>query len=267
MAKIAIERHLADESVTERVAQLGEADRRKNDFIALLAHELRNPLAPMLMALEIMRVRGDEAATVDRYRTMLDRQVHHLNRLVDDLLDVSRITRGKFELKKQRTTVDEFCGRAVEQSMPLIGARNHRLHVSLASPPLEVDVDLIRMAQVVSNLLNNAANYAHPRSDIFLSAGMEDGGIVIRVRDTGIGMAPETIVRAFELFMQGDAARTRERGGLGVGLPLVRSIVEMHGGYVEAFSPGLGKGSELIVRIPSAPPPDGDGASRPAGSL
>jgi signal transduction histidine kinase len=254
MTRIAIERHRADERLLERAAQLAEADRRKDEFIALLAHELRNPLAPILMALEVLRLRHNDRATVEKYRSMLDRQVHHLKRLIDDLVDVARITRGKLELKKEHTTVDAFCSRAIELTAPAIEARHHRLHVALAEPPLAVDADPVRMAQVVSNVINNASVYSPPESDIFLSVRRENAMIVIRVKDTGIGMTRETLERAFELFAQGDPSREREQGGLGVGLALVRRIVELHGGSVEATSEGIGKGSEFIIRLPEHGP-------------
>jgi signal transduction histidine kinase len=250
MTRIAIERHRADECLLQRAAQLAEADRRKDEFIALLAHELRNPLAPILMALEVLRLRHNDPATVEKYRAMLDRQVHHLKRLIDDLVDVARITRGKLELKKEHTTVDAFCNRAIELTAPALEARQHRLHVTLAQPPLELDADPVRMAQVVSNVINNASVYSPPKSDIFLSARRENAMIVIRVKDTGIGMNRETLERAFELFAQGDPSRAREQGGLGVGLALVRRIVELHGGSVEATSEGIGTGSEFVIRLP-----------------
>jgi signal transduction histidine kinase len=259
MASIATERHLADESLKERAAQLAEADRKKDEFLALLAHELRNPLAPILMALEVVRIRQNDSASFLKYVPMLNRQVRHLKRLVDDLLDVSRITRGKIELTKERVCVDAFCARAIELATALIEARHHRLHVSLPSPPLEVDADSVRMAQVVSNLLGNAAIYAKPSADIYLSAALEDENVTIRVKDTGIGMSRETLAHVFELFAQGDRSRAREYGGLGVGLALVRQLVEMHGGSVEALSEGLGRGSELVIRLPVPEVPRGHG--------
>lgn len=250
LARIAIERHLADERLKERADQLIEADRRKDEFIALLAHELRNPLAPILMALEVMRLRNNDAASLEKYRDMMSRQVHHLKRLVDDLLDVSRITRGKIALQREWTTVDAFCKRAIELTAPLVQARRHRLRVDLPDAAIELDADPIRMTQVMTNLINNAAIHSPPSSEIHVSATRDADRVVIRVRDTGVGMDRRTLARAFDLFAQGDAARAGQQGGLGVGLALVRSIVEMHGGRVEAFSEGRGKGSELVVTLP-----------------
>jgi signal transduction histidine kinase len=257
IAKIAIERHLADEALKQHAAQLVAANQRKDEFIAMLAHELRNPLAPIVMALELMRLGGDDPAIVGKYREVMERQVRHLTRLIDDLLDISRITQGKVELRKERVTVDALVARALEQVTPLIEQQHHRLHVSLAAPAIEIDADPVRMAQVLANLLNNAAKYSPQSSDIFVGAELAGNIVTIRVRDTGLGMTPETLARAFELFAQADRSDGRAQGGLGIGLTLVRRIVEMHGGEVEARSAGLGQGSELIVRLPA--PARGEG--------
>ncbi len=253
IAKIAIERHLADTALKQQAAQLFEANRRKDEFIALLAHELRNPLAPIVTALELMRIRGDDKAIVGKYRAVMERQVRHLTRLIDDLLDISRITQGKVDLRKERTTIEVLVTRAVEQSTPLIAQLHHRLHVKLPAASVELDADPVRMAQVLSNLLNNAAKYSPHGSDIFIDAEREGDVVKIRVSDTGIGMSAETLARAFDLFAQADGASGKAQGGLGIGLTLVRRIVEMHGGHVEAASAGLGKGSELVVRLPVVP--------------
>ena len=259
IAKIAIERHQADEVLKEQAAQLFEANQRKDEFIALLAHELRNPMAPIVTALELIRLRGDDQATVAKYRAMMERQIRHLTRLVDDLLDISRITRGKIELKRERCSVDALVTRGVEQVTALMQQQRHRLHLALPQEPLEIDADPIRMAQVVANLLNNAAKYSPQGSHIYVSAVREGDMATIRVRDTGIGMTRETMSRAFELFAQADRSSGRTQGGLGIGLTLVRRIVEMHGGEVETASAGLSKGSELTVRLPALPPPgEGD---------
>jgi len=251
IAKIAIERHLADDALKRHAAELIEANQRKDEFIAMLAHELRNPLAPIVTALELVRMRGDDPVTLTRYRGVMERQIRHLIRLIDDLLDISRITQGKIELRRERVTIDGLVTRAIEQVTPLVQQQRHRLHVSLPSPPIEIEADPIRMAQVLANLLNNAAKYSPQGSDIFVAAEREGDGVTIRVRDTGAGMSRETLARAFDLFVQADRSSGRTRGGLGIGLTLVRRIVEMHGGQVEAVSAGLMQGSELIVRLPA----------------
>ena len=230
--------------------QLRDADRRKDEFLATLAHELRNPLAPIRNALQILKMPRVDAKTVERSRDMMERQLHHLVRLVDDLLDVSRVMRGKIELRRERVELATVVARAVETVQPLIEAQRHELSVSLPPESLPLDADPVRLAQVVGNLLTNAAKYTEPGGHIWLTAAREGGEAVLRIRDDGIGIAPDVLPHVFELFVQVDHAATRSQGGLGIGLTLVKNLCEMHGGSVEARSAGLGEGSEFVVRLP-----------------
>jgi signal transduction histidine kinase/DNA-binding response OmpR family regulator len=249
--------------------ELRQADRRKDEFLAMLAHELRNPLAPLRNALEVVRLRGSERRQAVRQSwDMIERQIGHLTRLVDDLLDVSRITGGKITLKKEIIEVAEVVRRAVETSRPLIEARKHRLEVRLPPAPLYLDGDLTRLAQVLLNLLNNAAKYTEEGGRITLSvetvaAPSSSPEILLRVRDTGVGIPPDILPKVFDLFTQADRTLDRSQGGLGIGLTLVRRLVAMHGGSVSAFSAGPGTGSEFVVRLPlygdPVPAAHGDG--------
>jgi CheY-like chemotaxis protein len=196
-----------------------------------------------------MALRGDE--TLQRERTLIERQVRHLTRLVDDLLDVSRITRGKIELKRERIELSEIVAKAIEMASPLIEQRQHNLSVDFPRHGLAVEVDTIRMAQVVANLLNNAAKYTEPHGTIAISAGVAGDAVALRVRDTGIGLSPEMLPRVFGLFVQERQALDRSQGGLGLGLAIVKTLVELHGGTVEAHSEGHGRGSEFVVRLPA----------------
>jgi PAS domain S-box-containing protein len=229
---------------------LKEADRRKDEFLAMLAHELRNPLAPIRNALHILKMPGASAEVVKRSMDMMERQVHHLVRLVDDLLDVSRIMRDKIELRKERIELAQVVARAVETVQPTIHAREHELTVILPPEPLWLQADMVRLAQVVGNLLNNAAKYTEKGGRIFLSAKREGSEVVLRIKDTGMGIEPEMLPRIFGLFVQVERAMSLSQGGMGVGLALARKLVEMHRGTVQAFSEGPGKGSEFIVRLP-----------------
>jgi PAS domain S-box-containing protein len=229
---------------------LRDADRRKDEFLATLAHELRNPLAPIRNALQILKMPRVDAATVERSRGMMERQVHHLVRLVDDLLDVSRVMRGKIELRKERIELAAVVARAVETVQPLVDAQGHELSVCLPPESLPLDADPVRLAQVVGNLLTNAAKYTEAGGRIRLAAEREGGEAVLRVRDNGIGIAPAMLPHIFELFVQVDHATTKAQGGLGIGLTLVKNLVQMHNGSVEARSGGLGRGSEFVVRLP-----------------
>ena len=231
-------------------AALKEADRRKDEFLAMLAHELRNPLAPVLNAVQVMQLLGPVDPNLQRAREMIERQVGHLARLVDDLLDVSRITRGKIKLQKAAVELAAVIARAVETSQPLMEARRHELTVTLPPGPTWVEGDAARLAQVVSNLLNNAAKYTEDGGHIRLTAERGPGEAVVRVEDDGMGIHADLLPHVFELFTQGDRSPARSEGGLGIGLTLVKSLVEMHGGGVEARSEGAGKGSEFVVRLP-----------------
>jgi signal transduction histidine kinase len=252
VAGIAIARHRADAALADRAERLAESDRRKDEFLAVLAHELRNPLAPIVTALGLMRAHEREPDVVARYRAVVERQVQQLERLVDDLLDVSRITRGKVTLRLERTTVRAALACAVESSRPLLAARGHTLTVHLPADPVFIEADPIRIAQVFSNLLNNAAKYTEPGGHIEVAAAREGAEIVVRVRDDGIGIPAEMLPRVCDLFVQTDAARDQAQGGLGIGLTLVRQFVGMHGGGIEIHSEGQGRGTEVVVRLPAA---------------
>jgi signal transduction histidine kinase/DNA-binding response OmpR family regulator len=239
--------------VTELASARREAEsanRAKDEFMAILGHELRNPLAPILTAVTLMRLREDTA--FQKERSVIERQALHLVRLVDDLLDVSRITTGKVELKKERVEVAAVIAKALEMASPMLEQRKHRLTVSVPSSGLVVDGDQARLAQVFSNLLTNAAKYTESRGVVSVTAAREDIGIVISVRDTGIGISAEMLPRVFELFEQDRQALDRAHGGLGLGLSIVKSLVLMHGGQVHASSEGRGQGSEFVVVLPAA---------------
>ena len=229
---------------------LKEADQRKDQFLAMLAHELRNPLAPISNAVQIMKVQGLNGPNFQWSVKVIEDQVKHMTRMVDDLLDVSRITRGKVVLQKEPVDLEVVVGLAVEASRPLIEDCQHRLTVALPEHPVLLEVDPARMAQVLSNLLNNAAKYTDEGGEIALSAERQGREVVIRVRDNGTGIAPELLPHIFDMFTQADQTLSRSRGGLGIGLTLVRSLVEMHQGRVTARSGGTGKGSEFTVRLP-----------------
>ena len=264
------ERKLLEEELRHRAEQLADADRRKDEFLAMLAHELRNPLAPIRNSLSILAPRARDDAELYTTWDVVDRQVEHLTRLVDDLLDVSRITSGKVELQKETTDVADTVNRAAEEARPFIDAHRLSLTVSLPDEPLSVEADPVRLTQVLNNLLNNAAKYTEPGGHVSVGAERQDGNAVLAVRDTGVGIAPEFLPRVFDLFSQQDSSLARTRGGLGVGLTLVRNLVEMHGGTVEALSDGPGKGSTFVVRLPlverrvaSLSRPDGAAAPGP----
>ncbi len=233
--------------------QLRDADRRKDEFLAMLGHELRNPLAPMRSVMETLQRQRLDGPALERAYAMLDRQVVHLSRLVDDLLDVSRITRGLVELSKQPVNLAEVVDQAVEMATPAIEGRGHELSLTLPHKPLRVEGDATRLTQVVFNLLNNAAKYTDPRGKIWLTFQRDADQAVLRVRDNGTGMKPDLVPKVFDLFTQGERTLDRSQGGLGLGLTLVRRLVEMHGGTVEAHSEGSGQGSEFTVRLPALP--------------
>jgi PAS domain S-box-containing protein len=241
------------EDITERKhaeEALKEADRKKDEFLAILAHELRNPLAPIRHGLELMKLAAGDRSVVEESRHLMERQLHQMVRLIDDLMDVSRITRGKLDLRKEPITLAAAIESALEASRPLIDACGHELSVELPREPLRLEGDLTRLAQVFANLLNNAAKYTEPRGRIWLTAEQHGNVAVVRVRDNGSGIAGEMIPKVFEMFTQVDTSQSRSRGGLGIGLTLVRSLTEMHGGTVEARSDGPAKGSEFLIRLP-----------------
>jgi PAS domain S-box-containing protein len=246
---------------------LREADRRKDEFLATLAHELRNPLAPLRNALELMRRVAVGGPEVEQVRAMMERQVAQMVRLIDDLLDVSRISRGKVELRKERVELAAVVRSALEATRLLIEAAGHQLTVTLPPEAIHLDADPARLTQVFSNLLNNAVKYTEKGGHIWLTAEQQGSEVVVSVRDTGIGIAAEHLPRLFEMFSQVTSALDRSQGGLGVGLSLVRGVVRLHGGTVEAHSSGPGKGSEFIVRLPVVDGlvPDGPQEPREAG--
>ena len=231
------------------LSALKESDRRKDEFLAILAHELRNPLAPIRNAVQIYRAKGLSVPELQWATDVIDRQVHQMTRLVDDLLDVSRITKGKIELRKERVELAVVVNSAVEASRPLIEKWGHGLTVTIPPQPIQIEADPTRMAQVLSNLLNNAAKYMDQGGRIWVIAERQNGHVLIRVKDTGIGIPTEKLPRIFDMFMQVDRSLERSEGGLGIGLTLVQRLVEMHGGTVEARSDGPGKGSEFVVRL------------------
>jgi len=242
----------SEEQLRQLAADLSNADRRKTEFLATLAHELRNPLAPIRSGLGVMRLSGDNPAALLKVREMMERQVGHMVHLIDDLLDVARISGGKLELKRERAGLKAILASAVETSAPLIDAAHHRLDLDLPAADLVVDGDVTRIAQVVANLLNNAAKYTPSGGRIGLSLRADAGMAVIAVTDTGVGIPADALSSVFDMFKQVERHMERAQGGLGIGLSLVRRLVEMHGGTVTAASGGAGQGSRFEVRLPLA---------------
>lgn len=256
------ERKGMGEELRQRMEQLRDADRRKNEFLAMLAHELRNPLAPVHNAVQLLRKNCPEDAETKWAHDVIERQVQHMTRMVDDLLDVSRISRGKINLQKEVLDVATTVTRAIEMAQPLIDARLHRLTVSLPSHPVWLQADPQRLAQVLANLLNNAAKYSEDGGSIWLTVETKDSDVFLKVRDTGIGIPADYLPHVFDLFSQEDSSLSRTQGGLGIGLTLVRILVNMHDGAIQAFSAGAGQGSEFVMRLPmwaEAPTPSQPG--------
>jgi signal transduction histidine kinase len=247
-----LEREIGERRDAE--AALKVADRRKDEFLATLAHELRNPLAPIRNALYIMQTVKDNPAASAEARAIIERQLHQMVRLVDDLLDVSRITTGKLALRRERVDLRAVARAALEAIDPLIRTRGHHLNVELPQEGVYVSADPTRLAQVFLNLLNNAVKFTDPGGRIDFRVSVEGAEMVARVRDSGVGIAPDMIEEIFEMFAQADRSLERSTMGLGVGLSLTRRLVELHGGSIEAKSPGLGGGAEFIVRIPVLTP-------------
>lgn len=249
------ERKVMEESLRHRTETLQETDRRKDEFMAMLAHELRNPLAPIRNAVQILSKVGDDRATVAESCEVLDRQLRHMARLLDDLLDVSRVGRGKITLRKTPLDLAQVVSAAVETSRPLIEAHHHKLMISLPESPVFVEADPVRLAQVLSNLLNNAAKFTNDGGRIDLVAERVNAEMKLRVRDNGIGIPPDKLAQVFEMFAQVESDTERSQSGLGVGLTLARRLVEMQGGRIEAYSSGLGRGSEFTVYMPALTEP------------
>jgi PAS domain S-box-containing protein len=245
---------VSDLTEQKKHQDLLEVNRRKDEFLAMLAHELRNPLAPIRNALYLMKQGDADRTPAEEVRSMMERQVEHLARLIDDLMDVSRISTGKVELRREEVDLATVVARAVEVSGTLIEQRGHRLSIDLPASPIRLRADPTRLEQILDNLLTNAAKYSDPGGRIALSAQLDGDWAVIRLKDSGIGIEADKLPRIFDLFVQAERRLDRSQGGLGIGLNLVRSLVGMHGGQVWATSEGLGLGSEFIVRLPALPP-------------
>ncbi len=259
------ERKRLERELRKRIEALDAADRQKDEFLAMLAHELRNPLAPMRNALHLLKMPHADPPMVQHARAIMDRQLSHLVRLVDDLLDVSRIVRGKVELRRELVDLRGVVQRAVETAQPSLDAHGHRLQADLPDEPVWVHADVVRLAQAIANLLTNAAKYTDPAGRVSLLVGVQDDRAVVTVRDTGVGIPPDMLPRVFDLFVQGDRSLERSQGGLGIGLTLVERLVELHDGRVSAYSAGQGQGSEFTVRLPLAPAPGRHEAARLRG--
>ena len=236
----------------ERVAEeLRVLDRRKDEFLATLGHELRNPLAPLLTGLQLLRLSGDDQQTVERVWATMERQVAHLVRLVDDLLEISRITRGIIDIRRAPIDLGTLLRAALETTRGMVEAAGHELYVTIPSEPIALEGDAVRLTQVFANLLTNAAKYTNQGGRIEVSARRVGDRAVVRVRDNGIGILPQHLDSVFEMFMQVDRSSRHSQGGLGIGLTLARSLVAMHGGQISAHSSGPGTGSEFVVTLPA----------------
>src|SRR5215831_13962004 len=254
VARDVSDRKLAEQRLQQSEEALRLADRRKDEFMALLAHELRNPLAPIRYALAASRKPGRTPAQLRQAGEIIERQVTHMSRLLDDLLDVSRIRRGTLGLKKTQTELTSIIGAAIEAARPILDAKRHALALDLPREAVRLEADAVRLAQVFSNLLINAAKYTDPGGHIDLRAAHENDTVVVSVRDNGIGITSDMMPHIFAMFAQGSNALARSEGGLGVGLSLVRGLVTLHGGTVEARSAGAHQGSEFVVRLPMSEP-------------
>src|SRR5713226_727281 len=244
------ERKQAEKRIYDLLTELRDGNRRKDEFLATLAHESRGPLAPLGNMLEIMKRADGNGDLLQQARDTMERQLGQLVRLVDDLLDVSRITRDKLELRKERVELASILHQSVEVCRPLAERAKHEVTVSLPSEPIYLHADPVRLAQVFSNLLNNSCKYTEPGGRIWLTAERQGSDVVVSVKDNGIGIPPDMLPCIFDMFIQVDRAKERSQGGLGIGLTLVRRLIEMHDGRVEASSEGAGRGSEFVVSLP-----------------
>jgi len=231
-------------------AALKDADRRKDQFLATLAHELRNPLAPIRNALQIMKVASDNPVAMEKAREIVERQVRHMIRHIDDLLDISRMTRGKLTLQLDSLNLNHAIDDAIETSQPLLDRSQVTLERRLSKSPIVISGDRLRLGQVFANLLNNAAKYTEAGGKVIISTSQEEAFAVFRIQDTGLGIPAEVLPQIFDLFTQVNRTLNRSQGGLGIGLALVDQIVKLHGGTVSAKSEGIGKGTEFVVRLP-----------------
>jgi len=239
-----------EEELRRKAHELAEADRRKDEFLAMLAHELRNPLVPILNAVEVLRLAGVSDPLVDRQRLVIARQVRHMKRLLDDLLDVARITRGRVRLTREPVELETVLGEALEICRPAIDEKHQRFSLSLLGEPVWLLADPTRLVQIFTNLLSNAVRFTGEGGEITLTCERHDDRVIARVKDSGIGMAPDLLPRVFDLFVQSERGLDRSEGGLGIGLTLVKALVEQHGGTVAAHSDGPGRGSEFVVTLP-----------------
>ena len=246
-----VELRVAQAALHDSEARYRQADKQKDEFLAILAHELRNPLAPATNALHILQIKAPPIPELQWAREVIATQIQRMTRLIDDLMDVSRITSNKLTLRVERVELARIIEEALTNSRPFIEESQHDLRVVLPREPVLLNADLVRMAQVLSNLLINAAKYTNPGGTITLRAERQDGEVVITIKDSGIGIPPELLPKLFDMFMQVDRTMTRAHGGLGIGLTLVKRLVEMHGGSVEAWSEGKDKGSEFTIRVPA----------------
>lgn len=245
------------EAQKKRSEVLSDANRSKEEFIALLAHELRNPLSPILNSLNIMRQMRTDDPVIEQAGNIIERQVAQMVRLVDDLLDISRITKGKLRLRKEQVDLRVAMNRAAESVRPFLNARKHEFSLLLPTEPIWLDADPVRLEQIAVNLLNNAAKYTDPGGLIVMSVSRQGDDAVLKVKDNGLGILPEMLPHVFELFTQADCVLSRSQGGLGIGLALVGALVEMHGGRVQAYSAGEGSGAEFTVKLPVLSHPAG----------
>ncbi len=248
-------RKVLELELKRRVEQLAENDRRKNEFLAMLAHELRNPLAPVRNALHILEMADAGPDVTEEAKAILGRQIPHFVRLVDDLLEVARIVQGRIELRKETVDLGEVVARATEMARPTLDDGRHTLEITMPAQAVLVEADPVRLAQVLTNLLQNAAKYVDRPGRIWLSVAVEAGEAVIRVRDQGVGIDPELMPYIFDLFMQSQRSLDRSQGGLGIGLTLCRKLMDLHGGTITADSEGPGQGSEFVVRLPASATP------------
>lgn len=254
----------------EHAAALQAADHRKNEFLAMLAHELRNPLAPVRNALHILRLKGQPDPDLEWAREVIERQARHMARMVDDLFDISRITYGKVRLEKEPVDAATVVERAVEEVRPQVDARMHQMTVDVPPEPIWLEADPQRLTQILVNLLVNAAKYTDKGGQIRLTVGRQKDEVVFKIQDTGVGIPAEVLPRIFNLFAQEDQSLDRDQGGLGIGLALVRNLVDLHGGRIQAFSAGRGQGSEFVLHLPllkEIPPKTAKAKKQPGRAL